>query len=65
MKNIAYSNKGDVRLLTIVSSIIVPLLSISLQIFLKEVFNFHIKHDCAITHKVSFKKISLYFDMLK
>jgi hypothetical protein len=31
MQNIAYSNKGDVQLLTIVSSIIVSLLSISLQ----------------------------------
>jgi hypothetical protein len=31
MKNIAYNNKGDVRLLTIVSSIIVPMLPASLQ----------------------------------
>ncbi len=54
VKNIACSNKGDVFMLTIVSSIIVPVLSASLQKNLKEVYNLHIKLDCTINHKVSF-----------
>jgi hypothetical protein len=36
MKNISYSNKGDVHLFTIASSIIVSMLSTSLQNFFEK-----------------------------
>ncbi len=62
MKNIAYNIINDVHLLTITFSIIIPMLSTSLQKKLKEVFNFHIKLDCAITHK--FNLILLFFIVL-
>ncbi len=64
MKNIARSNKGDVRLFTITSSIIVLVLLALLQKKLKKVFNLHIKLDCAITCKVSFIYfLSLFYNV--
>jgi hypothetical protein len=53
MKNISCSNKGNVHLFTITLFIIVPMLSILLQLFFKKVFNFHVKFDGAIICKVS------------
>jgi hypothetical protein len=60
MKNIVGSNKGDVRLLIIVSSIIVPVLSFSIYKKLKEVFNLHVKHDrLVISRKVNIFSFNL------
>jgi len=53
MKNIVYSNNGNVHLLVIASSIIIPMLLASLQKKLKEVFNLHIKPNCTIICKVN------------
>jgi hypothetical protein len=62
MKNIACSNKGNMHMLTIASSIIVFVLSTSLQFFLEEVLNLYNKFNFAITHKVNF--ILLFFIIL-
>jgi hypothetical protein len=64
MKNIACSNKGGVCLFTITLSIIILVLSASLQKNLKEVFNLHIKPHYAIACKVSFiYSFSLYYNV--
>jgi hypothetical protein len=57
------NNKSDACLLTIASSIIVLVLLLLVQKKLKEVFNFYVKLDGAITHKVSL--LLFYFIILQ
>ncbi len=60
VKNIVGNNKGDVRLLTIASSIIVQVLFLSIQKKLKEVFNLHVKCDkLVISRKVNIFSFNL------